>query len=379
MILDYINQTVQRSEVKREWVLDLLGLASSTYYRWLRMQSRGSLEDIAPLMINLDAILPEEVEAVINYALEHPKEGYRRLAYMMIDEDVVFLSPSSIYRILSFYDLLKRYKRSSRSNGNYSFNPEKPHDQWHLDILYLWVRSRWYFFVGIIDAYSRYIVHWELLDIASSDAVTAVLHTGLKKYPSESPRIVTDNGPQFTSKDFRYLLKEFALLDIKIRIRHPESNGIIERFHRSLRDEAISEHSLKDKYKALSIIEKWVNYYNHERLHASLKYLRPVDYLTGVQEELLQIRREKLKAASRKRRAENQKLIQERNVKEPKCGGSPAPTPPGFIALGDTCVIINNSITQAPKGYGNYYTVRRTLRRSGSVPGEPYPPKGAER
>jgi len=349
MIMDYINITVHRSEVKQEWVLKTLGLSVSTYYRWRRMQARGRLEDRQSVMVNLDAALPREVEKVIAYALEKPKEGYRRLAYMMIDEDVAYLSPSSVYRILSDQDLLYRYKRSRKSGGQYNFKPQKPHDQWHLDILYLWVQNRWYFFVGVLDAFSRYIVHWELLERAGSAEVTAVLHTALKKYPVESPRIVSDNGPQFVSRDFRYLLKQFSLLDIKIRIRHPESNGKIERFHKSLREEALSDQQLEDKYKALSIIEKWVDHYNHKRLHSSLKYLRPVDYLNGVQEELLQIRREKLQTALKKRREENQKRVLNNEVKEQKDGGS-APKPPGFIALGDTCVITVNVITHLPRG-----------------------------
>jgi putative transposase len=114
--------------------------------------------------------------------------------------------------------------------------------------MYLWVSHRWYFFVGVLDAYSRYIVHWDLLETASSADIRAVTETALKKYPGEKSRIVTDNGIQFKSKDFRQLIKDFSLIDIKIRVRHPESNGKIERFHRSLREEGLSEKRLENKY-----------------------------------------------------------------------------------------------------------------------------------
>ena len=323
MILNYINHTVKRSEVVLNWVLEYLGLPKSTYYRWRRLESLGKLEDAYVKPNNPDAILPWEVKAVIEYALKNPKEGYKRLAYMMMDEDIVYISPSSVYRILSSHDLLSRYKTSAKSPGKYDFKPDAPHQQWHTDIMYLWVNGRWYFFIGFIDAYSRYIVHWELLETASSQDVKAALHSALKKYPGKKPRIVTDNGTQFKSKDFRALLKEFSLKEIKTRIKHPESNGVIERFHRSLREEGLSEKELSDKYKACEAIENWVNYYNNHRLHASLKYLRPLDYFCERSEELLDKRRRKLKEALKKRREENLRVYAQNNVKEQNVGALP--------------------------------------------------------
>ncbi len=307
--------TNKRSEVKINWLLKHLGLPESTYYRWRKMESCGTLEDNYSQPINLDQALDWEIDAVVEYALINTREGYRRLSYMMIDDDVAYLSPSSVYRILSERDLLIRYKKSTKSKGKYDFMPTKPNQQWHTDIMYLWVNNRWYFFVGILDAYSRYILHWDLLESASSADIRAVIESALKKYPSSKPRIVTDNGPQFKSKDFRALIKEFSLMDIKTRIRHPESNGKIERFHKTLREEALSEKDLKNKYKACDIIKDWVKYYNNERLHASLNYLRPVDYFTDKNEEKLKIRKDKMTIALEKRRQENLE-IHNQNVKE---------------------------------------------------------------
>lgn len=322
-LLDYINQSAQRSGQSRLWVLGHLGLPLSTYYRWRSRESSGDLEDQYHVPVNLDAPLASEIAAVIDYALEHPKEGYRRLCWMMVDEDIAFLSASSIYRILADRDLLCRWKKSGKSGGKYDFKPTAPHQQWHTDLMYLWVSGRWYFFIGVLDAFSRYIVHWELLETASAGAVRAVIQTALKKHPGKKPRLVTDNGVQFKGKEFRELVKEFSLKEIKIRIRHPESNGAIERFHRSLRDEGLSDKELNDKYSAEDIIAVWVDYYNHQRLHASLKYLRPVDYLTGHQDDLLAERREKLTRAAKMRRQKNRGRYQTENVKDQKAGALP--------------------------------------------------------
>jgi transposase InsO family protein len=317
-VLDFIMQTQKRSEKPLEWVLGHLGLATSTYYRWRAKEPHGKLEDNYVAPFNFNAPLDKEIQAVVKYALEHPKEGYRRLSYMMIDGDVACLSPSSIYRILTDRDLLCRWKAPQKSKGTYDFKPVAPHDQWHTDLMYLWVAGRWYFFIGILDAFSRKIVHWELLEKASAADVRAAVQSAIKKHPGVAPRIVTDNGVQFTSKEFRKLVKEFSMKDIKIRIRHPQSNGKIERFHRSLREEGLGEKEFKDKYNALEIISEWVNYYNNERLHAGINYLRPIDYYNGCQEQRLMERKEKLESAAKARKAENRKRFTIENVKEQK-------------------------------------------------------------
>lgn len=325
--------TQKRSEKPLEWVLGHLGLATSTYYRWREKESCGKLEDNYVAPFNFDAPLGKEIQAVVKYALEHPKEGYRRLSYMMTDAGVACFSPSSIYRMLSERDLLCRWKAPQKGKGTYDFKPVAPHDQWHTDLMYLWVAGRWYFFIGILDAFSRKIVHWELLEKASAADVRAAVQSALKKHPGVTPRIVTDNGIQFTSKEFRKLVKEFSLTDIKIRIKHPQSNGKIERFHRSLREEGLGEKELKDKYNALEIIDRWVNYYNNERLHAGINYLRPCDYYDGCHEERLKERKEKIKTAVKARKAENRKRFEKDNVKEQKNMGL-CPHTPRIYRLG---------------------------------------------
>lgn len=126
------------------------------------------------------AILPEEKQAVVAYALGHPKDGYRRLTWQMIDEDVAYVSPSSVCRILRDADLLYRWKRSERS-GEPPPEPTKPNERWHTDLMYLRVEDTWYFLVTVLDAYSRYVVHWELLTTMTAAAVRMVLQDALEK------------------------------------------------------------------------------------------------------------------------------------------------------------------------------------------------------
>ena len=223
------------------------------------------LRDLAPVPRGSPhGILAEEKEAVIRYALEHPKEGYRRLAWMMVDEDVAYVSPSSVYRILSDADLLYRWKRSQRA-GVPPAEPTGPNERWHTDLMYLRVEDTWYFLVTVLDAYSRYVVHWDLLTSMTAAAVRVVVQDALKK-TGATPEVVTDNGSQFKAKDFRELVRDFELEHIRIRTYHPESNGRIERFHRSTRG-ALEEQDLKNLGKARQIIGRWVEFYNTRRLH----------------------------------------------------------------------------------------------------------------
>ena len=302
-MLEIVAKTHQRSRWTIGQILKQLGLVKSLYYSWLKRAKGNQLDDQKSDYLRWNAALPQEKQAIIDFALKNPQEGYKRLAWMMVDEGVAYFSPSAVYNLLAEKDLLYRFKRSDQSPGTYNFKPQKSHDQWHVDIMYLHVRGNWFFLVVIIDAYSRYVVHWDLLLNMTSREVNLVIQQALEKYPGVKPRIVSDNGIQFTSKDFKSLIKAFSLKEIKIRVKHPESNGISERFYGLTRQEGLAAASPANYYEAKTVLGSWVDRYNHRRLHSSLNYLRPVDYFAGEPEKLLKIRQEKLVQA-RERRVE---------------------------------------------------------------------------
>ena len=303
--------TILRTNERSEWpaarTLSYLDIAKSSYYRWCRELRSGNLQDNRGKAPCLDRILAEEEQAVIDYALAHPQEGYRRLAWMMIDENVVCLSPSTVYRILDKHDLLYRWKKSV-AVGNIPAKPKAPDVRWHTDILYLWVAGRWYFLVTVIDGYSRYIVNWKLLFSMVADDVVSVIEEALENIQAH-PQVVSDNGPQFISREFRQLIKQHTLVDIKTMRRHPESNGLIERYHRTFREEGIGDQLLPNYYDACELITKWVYYYNNHRLHSAIEYLRPIDYYRGEPEKLVKERLEKLEKARQLRRKINQQRL----------------------------------------------------------------------
>ena len=308
-----VVDTVEKTKIRSEWrigrILDCLEISRSNHYRWKKQIEEGRLKDGRGSFPSLDRTLPEEEKAVVAYALEHPEEGYRTLAWMMVDKDVAYLCPSTVYRILDRHDLLYRWKRSVVV-GTKPPKPQAPDERWHVDILYLWVMNRWYFLVTVLDAFSRYIVHWRLLFTMASDEVVDVVEEALEKTPDAKPKVVTDRGPQFTGKEFRKVIKRHTLTEIKTRTRHPESNGLIERYHRSFREEGIGDCTPSDYYKACDLIESWVDYYNNKRLHSGIMYLRPVDYYRGEPEKLVKERLSKLRNARHRRREINRERFE---------------------------------------------------------------------
>lgn len=309
--LDLLH-TVERAREATGWtlhrILSHLGLTKARYREWTKRKESNRLQDLPTRSPLLDGILEEERKAVCDYALKHPKDGYRRLAWQMIDEDVAYLSPSTVYRILSEADLLSKWKRSTRS-GTAPSKPTRPNERWHTDLMYLRIRDNWYFLVTVLDAYSRYVVHWELLTSMHASEVELVIQHALE-VTGARPKIVTDNGSQFTAMEFKGLVRRFQLEHIRIRTYHPESNGLVERFHRSTREE-LDSSDLNNLMQVRRIIGAWVEHYNSKRLHAGIGYLRPVDYYRGDPATLLAEREAKLEKAREKRRSVNQQRLKE--------------------------------------------------------------------
>lgn len=303
--MNFIPWISERSGYSQRRICRDLDLNWSRYQRWCSWNNNGrDLGDIHGGGRPLDSPLPEEREAVIGYALAHPKDGYRRLTWQMIDQDVAYLTESAVYRILDSENLLCRWAGVNRGAGNAPPLPTAPHQRWHTDIMHLRLADTWYFLVSFIDAYSRYIVHWRLLTNMTAEEVTLVQLEALEKYPSVKPKIVSDHGSQYTSREYRKLLERFELEHIFCRVAHPQSNGIIERYHRStrsiLRDEQPTHY-----LEAQDVIAAWVKNYNEHRLHAGLRYIEPAEYFRGDPERRISERLAKLESGRLHRRQIN--------------------------------------------------------------------------
>jgi putative transposase len=152
--------------------------------------------------------MEKEKEAIIEYARRNEdKEGYRRLCYNMIDEDIAYVSPSTVYRILKGENLLNGYiNRKESKKGEGYRQPEKPHEEWHTDITYVNVLGSFMFLVAVIDGYSRFVVKHELRKSMKDKDVCHVLQKAHERFPKERPRIISDRGGQFISRELKNYL-----------------------------------------------------------------------------------------------------------------------------------------------------------------------------
>ncbi|MGB7009953.1 MAG: DDE-type integrase/transposase/recombinase, partial [Pseudolabrys sp.] len=105
---------------------------------------------------------PWEKEAIIEFHLKNPLEGYRRLTFMMLDADVVAVSPASVWRVLKQAGLLSRWKSKPSRKGTGFEQPLQPHQHWHIDISYINLSGTFYYLCSILDGFSRFLVHWDL-------------------------------------------------------------------------------------------------------------------------------------------------------------------------------------------------------------------------
>ena len=247
-------------------------------------------------------ILNSEKESIIKYAKKHENEGYRRLTYMMIDENIAAVSPASTYRILSNAGMLNKWKKvSSRKKGSGFDQPENIHQHWHIDIKYVNYKGTFLFLISIIDGYSRYIVHHELRCNMQESDVEITLQRAIEKFSSYNPKIISDNGTQFISRDFHEFLSFVELKHIRTSVAYPQGNGKIERFHRTVNEEHLCKTSMIDIDDARNQLNSYIDYYNNKRLHSALFYLTPSDFLYNRIDQKIKERENKLNAARRAR------------------------------------------------------------------------------
>ena len=282
-------------------LLNFAKLPSSKYYEWKKRY--GEVNRHNGKIPRNHQILEVERKAIIEYANSNKGvEGYRRMCYRMLDEDVTSVSPSTVYRVLKGAGLLSKVKGKPSSKGDGFEQPEKVHEHWHMDISYINVMGIFYFLLSIIDGYSRYIINHDLRASMETYDVEIVLQEALEKYPEAKPRLISDNGSQFVSKEFKDFIEYNELSHVRTSVNYPESNGKKERFYQTLKNESVRKSSFLSIEDARKQISDYIEYYNKERLHSAINYLTPEDMLIGRAEKRLSERMKKLKLARERRK-----------------------------------------------------------------------------
>ena len=299
-----------------------LGVAASKFHDW---QARyGSANEHNAAVPRDGWLEPWEKAAILDFHAGGPAEGYRRLAFLMLDADVVAVSPSSVYRVLRDAGVIKQHNCKSSLKGTGFQQPLSPHEHWHVDASYINVAGTFFYLCGLLDGYSRSIAHWELRERMTEHEVETILQRASERHPDARPRIISDNGPQFVARDFKAFIRMCGMTHVRTSPYYPQSNGKIERWHKTLKGECIRVKVPLNLDDARRLVTEFVAHYNEIRLHSAIGYIAPADKLAGRAQTIFADRKRKLKAARDRRRAASADRSLSESRDAPILGNDPA-------------------------------------------------------
>lgn len=299
-VVDFVERYVRLTELAARWLVAEIGLGHSKYFDWKRRY--GKLNEHNRLVPRDHWLLEEEKELIVDYYLAHSEDGYRRVTYMMMDEDVVATTPSTVYRVLLNKGVLRSRWSKPSSKGKGFVQPLEPHDHWHVDIAYVNVCGTFYYLCSVLDGCSRHVVHHEIREQMKEADVQLVIQRALELFPGVKPRVISDNGPQFIARDFKAFIRIHGMTHVRTSPYYPQSNGKLERWHKSLKTECIRPRSPLCLEDARRIVAEFVEHYNTKRLHSAIGYVTPLDRLHHRHNEIFAERDRRLEAARERRR-----------------------------------------------------------------------------
>jgi len=287
-----IIRLVEQSSLSVRQTLERLDIRRSTFYNWLQRYDEGgldALEDRTSIPgIAWNKVPEDHRDALIELALEKPDLSPRELAVSYTDEKRYFVSESTVYRLLKAQDLITSPAYILMQASDRFQNPSKRvNELWQTDFTYFKIVGwGWYYLSTVLDDYSRFIVSWRLCTSMSAGDVTdtlddALSFTGLDEVKvNHKPRLLSDNGPCYISGELSDYLEENQMTHTRGRPYHPQTQGKIERWHRSMKNQILlNNYYLPSELQ--EYLQRFVSYYNHERYHESLDNLTPADVFYG--------------------------------------------------------------------------------------------------
>jgi transposase InsO family protein/transposase-like protein len=294
-----------------------LSIPSSTYYRWLkrfRQVGRDGLQDRSPCSGNVwNQLLPQGQDKIYEIATLYPEWSSREIACFIADSCGFSVSESSVYRLLKKRHLIKpRDRRTFPAATEYRVKTSHPNEQWQTDATYLHAKDwGWYYLISVLDDYSRKILAWKLQTDMTTESFSEVIElaceaTGVDQRPkAERPRLLSDHGPALISTAFGEYMEARGIGHILAAPYHPQTNGKIERYHRSCK-EVVNLVVWETPGELQAEIDRFIRYYNGHRYHEALGNVTPNDVYFGRREGILARRAQLKKTTAANRRERNQ-------------------------------------------------------------------------
>jgi putative transposase len=300
-----IIRLVEQSHLPARRTLRQLGVPPATFYRWLDRYQRGGPEALADRPSRPDRVwnrIPEAQRAgIVELALAEPELSPRELAVRFTEQQRYFVSEASVYRLLKAHDLITSPAYIVVKAANeFHTKTTAPNQLWQTDFTYLKVIGwGWFYLSTVLDDFSRYVIAWKLCSSMAASDVTATLELALiasgcdQAQLRHRPRLLSDNGPSYIAGELAEWLAEHAMDHVRGAPCHPQTQGKIERWHQTLKNRVLLEnYYLPGDLEAQ--VAAFINHYNHQRYHESLRNLTPADVYFGRGQTILR-ERERIK------------------------------------------------------------------------------------
>ena len=313
-----IIRTVEGSHLPTKQTLDMLCIARTTFYRWYDNYLEAGfdgLSDQSPRPSSVWNRIPDDRrDDLIEFALEYEALTTRELAVKYTDEKRYFMSESSVYRILKAADLITAPDYIVIKAANeFTDKTTAINEMWQTDFTYFKIIGwGWYYLSTILDDYSRYIIAWKLCTNMRAEDVTATIQMALvasgcnQATVRHKPRLLSDNGSCYISGELANWLGEQKMRHIRGAPFHPQTQGKIERWHQTMKNRVLLENYFLpgDLERQISA---FVEYYNNQRYHESLKNVTPADVYFNRHKTILRQRENIKKQTLQSRRLQHQK------------------------------------------------------------------------
>ncbi|WCL52907.1 IS3 family transposase [Gimibacter soli] len=300
-----IIRLVEQSHLPTKRTLDKLGIPRRTFYRWYDRYLDGgpeALEDRPSAPSRVWNRIPVAVhDRIIELALEQSELSPRELAVRFTHEARYYVSEATVYRLLKAHDLITSpaYVVIKAADAFHT-KTTRPNEMWQTDFTYFKILGwGWMYLSTVLDDFSRYIIAWKLCTTMRAEDVTETLDMALAAsgcataQVHHKPRLLSDNGPSYIAGELADYIKAQRMSHVRGAPLHPQTQGKIERWHQTLKNRILLEnYFLPGDLEAN--IEAFVEHYNHQRYHESLKNVTPADVYFGRAEAILK-QRERIK------------------------------------------------------------------------------------
>jgi len=292
-------ELISQSSLPVKEACKLNGISDASFYAWRKQladskkKNTGDGDEHAVIeetsKHTVYGISPQDVEKLLALKKEHPYFGIVKLSKQMMRSEGIQIPPSKVKKILENHGYEPQEIPAAPPKGTRRFERLDPNELWMMDVMYYRLKKEGRFYlISVLDDHSRFIVSHRVFTTQTADNVIQVFKQAVEEYGLPN-QVLTDRGSQFYSwkgiSQFQELLGNLNVEHILTSPQSPQTIGKIESFHRNIQRELLRQKEFSTIKEAQKAIKKYVDYYNHERVHMGIDYLVPADRYFNIAEE----------------------------------------------------------------------------------------------